>query len=73
MTTTVFNVNSKESLFAALGAGDSCPILINGQIGNLLSVEREDGSGKKFNVKISRFNNISRTFVTVNVFVNFGW
>lgn len=73
MNMTVFKVDSKESLFAALGASDSCPILINGQIGNLISVEREDGSGKKFNVKLSRFDNVSRKFVTVNIFVNFGW
>lgn len=73
MTLTVFKVEYKEDLLKALTANDSCPILIGGKVGNLISVEREDGSGNKFNVKISRFDKVARKFVTENVFVNFGW
>jgi hypothetical protein len=72
MLKTVFNIVTKTDLFNAMGASGNMEVLVNGRIGNLQSVTREDGSGTKFIVKLCRYDNNSLKFVYENIFMNFG-
>ena len=72
MMKTVFNIVTKNDLFNAMGASGNMEVLINGRVGTLQSVQREDGSGTKFNVKICRYDNKTMKFVYESIFMNFG-
>lgn len=69
---TVLKIDTKDQLFAALGASGNLNVLVNGRVGTLLSVQREDGSGTKFNVVLCRYDNVTMRFVNETLFMNFG-
>lgn len=72
MMKTVYAITTKYELFNAMCLSGNQEVLINGRVGLLQSVEREDGSGTKFNVKICRYDNKTFKHVYENIFMNFG-
>lgn len=56
---------TKFKLFSALVANTQsrdCVLTINGVIGRCLGIEKEDGSGNKFNVKLGFLDGTNKTF-----------
>lgn len=71
MMKTVFAIVSKADLFNAMGASGNMEVLVNGRVGTLQSVQREDGSGTKFVVTLCRYDNQSLKFVYEKTFMAF--
>lgn len=71
MVITALKIETREELFSALGAAGNVNVAIAGRIGTLQSVQREDGSGKCFNVTLCRYDNSTMRFVYDKIFVRF--
>ena len=70
MMKTIFNVVNRQDLLQALTLRDT-EVCINGRVGFLQSIEREDGSGFKFNVRIGRYDAKTMRHVTETLFIGF--
>ena len=60
-TISVLVVETKADLLEALGLAGTQYVSVNGEVGILQSVEREDGSGNCFNVTLLGYGNKTNT------------
>lgn len=66
---TAHKIETKADLQAALIRSGNQNVCVNGRIGTLQSVQREDGSGNCFNIKISRYDAKTLRYVTETLFL----
>lgn len=70
-TITVYKIETKADLQAALVRSGNEMVMVNGRVGTLQSVQREDGSGNCFNIKLGRYDAKTMRFVTETLFLKF--
>ena len=69
MIKNVFQITTKNELCAALTRSGNEMVMVNGRVGTLQSVQREDGSGNCFNIKLGRYDANTMRFVTETLFL----
>lgn len=65
------SILTRQDLFDALCDSEYNRFYLRGYIGYVLSVEREDGSGRSFNVRMNHNSNGSGEYITEDIYVRF--